>query len=587
MRAVLSMPSGDGPFPVVVTIHGGQGNRDLAFIRTLAVPGGISQTVTMLNEQPWAVLAISYRAGGGAVLGMEQDDVVAGIRFAKTLPRIDPARVGVLGGSQGGHLALRAAEVMGREILCVAAGSPWMTNPRVYLFGKPDQPPLSEISAQARAVVLSTRATVLRGLLRNRGLSAEALDTLLAERSIEEHAAQIVVPALFLTSLADEQVPHVMVEPTIARLKTAGRDVTVYTAIKSLHGFYWGRDVGGSRVGRGAKTPEELAEEAAARSQILRFFTRCFGTAWPVTRLRAGEHTRTISVGTLQRRYQVHVPKKYADTDPTPVIVVFHGGGGNPAGMVRLTGLNAKSEQSGFIVVYPFGSGLDPGRGLTFNGGGCCGYALQNKRDDVGFTRTLLDDLASVANVDTNRVFATGLSNGGIMAYYLASELSDRIAAIAPVGGPMMTETCHPTRPVSVMHFHGTADEFAPFRGGFGKGFLRRNGVTRFNSVEHSIRNWVKANGCKAEPEVVAFPDKADDGMKVTRKAWGSCKDDSEVVQIEIEGGGHTWPGMDPPLVMLGKSTKDISANDLMWEFFQQHPMKPAAAPKWQPTDTP
>jgi poly(3-hydroxybutyrate) depolymerase len=138
--AVLSMPTGDGPFPVVVTIHGGRGNRDLAFIRTLAVPGGISPTVTMLNEQPWAVLAVSYRAGGGAVLGMEQDDVVAGIRFAKTLPRVDPARVGVLGGSRGGHLALRAAEVMGREMLCVAAGSPWMTNPRVYLFGKPVQP---------------------------------------------------------------------------------------------------------------------------------------------------------------------------------------------------------------------------------------------------------------------------------------------------------------------------------------------------------------------------------------------------------------------------------------------------------------
>jgi polyhydroxybutyrate depolymerase len=309
--------------------------------------------------------------------------------------------------------------------------------------------------------------------------------------------------------------------------------------------------------------------------------------ASPVTRLGAGEHTRTIAVGSLQRRYRVHVPRKYDESHPTPVVVVFHGGGGNPESMVRLTGMNTKSEEAGFIVVYPFGSGFDPEQGLTFNGGGCCGYALQNKIDDVGFTRTLLDDLAKVANVDTSRLFATGLSNGGIMAYYLASELSDRIAAIAPVGGPLMMEACRPRRAVSVMHFHGTADEFAPFKGGFGKGILGRSGVTRFNSVEHSIRNWVKANGCKAEPEVVALPDKADDGMKVTRKAWGSCKDDSEVVLVEIEGGGHTWPGMDASLAMLGKSTKDISANDLMWEFFQQHPMKSAAAPKWQPTDTP
>ncbi len=303
--------------------------------------------------------------------------------------------------------------------------------------------------------------------------------------------------------------------------------------------------------------------------------------------LAPGEHTRTITVGNLQRRYRVHVPKKYDAGHPAPVIVVFHGGGGNPESMIRLTGLNTKSEEAGFIVVYPYGSGVFEDHLLTFNGGGCCGYAMENGVDDVGFTRALLDDLAKVVNVDTNRVFATGLSNGGIMAYYLASELSDRIAAIAPVGGPLMMDACRPKRPVSVMHFHGTADEFAPFNGGFGKKSLGRKGVTDFNSVDHSIQSWVKANGCKTVPEVVALPDKADDGMRVTRKTWGGGKDGSEVVLIEIEGGGHTWPGMDPPLDMLGKSTKDISANDLMWEFFQKHPLKPSSASKPQPTEKP
>jgi polyhydroxybutyrate depolymerase len=309
--------------------------------------------------------------------------------------------------------------------------------------------------------------------------------------------------------------------------------------------------------------------------------------ASPMTRLGAGEHTRTIPVGDLQRRYRVHVPKIYDAAGPTPVVVVFHGGGGNPESMVRLTGMNTKSDEAGFIVVYPFGSGLDPERGLTFNGGGCCGYAMQNRIDDVGFTRALLDDLAKVTNVDTNRVFATGLSNGGIMAHCVASELSDRIAAIAPIGGPLMLEACHPKRAVSIMHFHGTADEFAPFMGGFGRGALGGKGVTDFRSVDHTIQDWVKANGCKTEPEVVAFPDTADDGMRVTRKTWGGGKDGSEVVLIEIHGGGHTWPGMEPPVPMLGKSTKDISANDLMWEFFLQHPMKPMVAPKSQPTEKP
>jgi polyhydroxybutyrate depolymerase len=292
-------------------------------------------------------------------------------------------------------------------------------------------------------------------------------------------------------------------------------------------------------------------------------------------KLSAGDFTRTVSVGDLQRRYRVHVPAKYNASKPTPLIIAYHGGGGNPESMVRLSGLNEKSEQAGFMVVYPFGTGRLEDHMLTFNGGECCGYAMQNKIDDVAFTRALLDDLAAVTNLDANRVYATGLSNGGIMSHYVASELSDRIAAIAPVGGPLMMEACHPQRAVSVIHFHGTGDEFAPFKGGFGKGALGRAGITEFRSVEHTIQSWVKANGCKPEPEIIALPDKADDGMKCTRKTWSGGKQGGEVVLIEIENGGHTWPGKDPIVALLGKSTKDISANDLMWEFFQKHPMKP------------
>ena len=298
----------------------------------------------------------------------------------------------------------------------------------------------------------------------------------------------------------------------------------------------------------------------------------------PATKLVAGEHTRTIAVDDLQRRYRVHVPKNYDAANSTPVVMVFHGGGGNPENMVRLTGMNAKSDEAGFMVVYPFGTGKLADTLLTFNGGGCCGFAMENKVDDVAFTRALLDDLATVVSVDTNRVFATGLSNGGIMSHYVASELSDRIAAIAPVGGPLMMDAPNAKRPVPVMHFHGTGDEFAPFKGGFGKGGAGGKGVTDFKSVNHTIQSWVKANGCKPEPEIVALPDKADDGMKCTRKTWSGGRDGSEVVLIEIENGGHTWPGNEPIVAMLGKSTKDISANELMWEFFQKHPMNPTGA---------
>jgi polyhydroxybutyrate depolymerase len=285
--------------------------------------------------------------------------------------------------------------------------------------------------------------------------------------------------------------------------------------------------------------------------------------------LGPGDHTRTLKVGDLDRNYLVHVPAKYDSKVPSPVVLSFHGGGSNAEQMVKFCGLNEKADEAGFIVVYPSGTGRLE-KLLTFNGGNCCGYAMNNNVDDVGFVRAILDDLAKVINIDAKRVFATGMSNGGIISYRLASELSDRIAAIAPVGGPMGTETCSPKRPVSVIHFHGTDDEFAPFKGGKGKGVSGTN----FFSVEHSIKTWVKANGCPEEPVVTKLPDKADDGMTATKKTYGPGKDDAEVVLIEIEGGGHTWPGQEPRVKFLGKSTKDISANDLMWDFFQTHPMK-------------
>jgi len=273
--AVLSMPRGTGPFPAVVTIHGGEGDREVNYLRTLALANDATPTVTTLNAQPWAILAIDYRNG---LFGLEEEDVVAGIRFAKTLPRVDPARVGVLGGSHGGQLALRAAIKLGREFRCVAVGSPWMTDPFVYMLGRPDEPPLSLVSAASRQLILANGRQLYTGLVRRTGSDAEAR-RVMQEFSIEANAARILVPSLFLTSLGDEQVPHLLVKPTFDLLRAAGRDVTVFTVEQSRHGFYWGRDEGGARAGLGPKTATELAEEQATRDQIVAFFTRHFAAA--------------------------------------------------------------------------------------------------------------------------------------------------------------------------------------------------------------------------------------------------------------------------------------------------------------------
>lgn len=286
--------------------------------------------------------------------------------------------------------------------------------------------------------------------------------------------------------------------------------------------------------------------------------------------LKPGDHTRSLEAGDRTRSYLVHVPPSYDGKKPVPVVLVFHGGASNAQRMVRFCGLNETADRHGFLAVYPSGTGRLE-RALTWNGGNCCGYAMQNNVDDVGFVRALLDDVGRAANVDPKRVYATGMSNGAIMAYRLASELSDRIAAVAPVSGPMGTETCRPQRPVSVLHFHGTGDEFAPFAGGRGSKSLSG---TNFYSVEHSIRAWVKADDCPAVPKTDRLPDTAKDGTRLTRTSYGPGREGAEVVLVTIEGGGHTWPGRQPPLKFLGKATKSVSANELMWEFFEKHPMK-------------
>jgi polyhydroxybutyrate depolymerase len=281
--------------------------------------------------------------------------------------------------------------------------------------------------------------------------------------------------------------------------------------------------------------------------------------------LKPGDHTRNLKVDGRDRSYLVHIPKKCDGKTPTPVVLALHGAAMNGPMMTVFCGLNKKADEAGFIVVYPSG-GAGMGIFLTWNAGGRTG---KDRPDDVAYIRAALDDLGSVVKVDPKRVYATGMSNGGMMCYLLAAELPDRIAAVAPVSGTMVIEKASPKRPVPIMHFHGTADTLVPFDG------LRKDAPKfgRFKSVEDSIKTWVKIDGCNDKPESVSLPDKAKDGTTIERRTYGHGKDGTEVVLVVIKGGGHTWPGEKPLVDFIGKSTKNISANDLIWEFFQKHPM--------------
>jgi para-nitrobenzyl esterase len=278
---VVSMPKGDGPFPVLVTIHGGQGDRDLGYLRTMAAPNPLSPTVQAFNEQPWVIVAVSYRTGDGVLSDLVQEDVIAGIRFAKTLPRTDAARVGVVGGSHGGHLALAAAQKLGTEILCVAALSPWMTDPVVYMTGDASTPPLSLLAPAVRDELMRNGQSLYSGLKRKQGLSDAEARAFIAGHSLEASASLIGVPTLFVTSRGDDQAPHVLIEPMISRMQAAGQSVQVFTAEKSPHGFYWARTVSAARELRGAKTAVEQKEEEKARATIIAFFAAHFAKTAP------------------------------------------------------------------------------------------------------------------------------------------------------------------------------------------------------------------------------------------------------------------------------------------------------------------
>jgi polyhydroxybutyrate depolymerase len=287
----------------------------------------------------------------------------------------------------------------------------------------------------------------------------------------------------------------------------------------------------------------------------------------PLAAIGLGDHTRTVMMGEQKRTYLVHIPKDYDPKKPASVVLALHGAAMNGSMMVWFSGLNKTSDKAGFIVVYPSGTGTGPF--LTWNAGGIKGRMAEGRADDVAFIGKLLDDLGTVVKVDEKRVYACGMSNGGMMSYRLAAELSDRIAAVAPVAGTIAIDESKPKRPVPVIHFHGSKDNMVPFEMAKGKApaFMKLKGV------EDSIQTWVKLNGCDEKPKTETLSKDSDD-MKVIRKTYGGGKDGSEVVLVVIEEGGHTWPGQQPPVSFIGRSTKNISANDLMWEFFQKHPMK-------------
>jgi len=259
---------------------------------------------------------------------------------------------------------------------------------------------------------------------------------------------------------------------------------------------------------------------------------------------------------------------------PLPVVINYHGGGADARTQKWYTRMDAVADREGFIAVYPNGTGGLGTRLLTWNAGNCCGIAALNRVDDVGFTLAVLDDLAYRTPVDATRIYATGLSNGSMMAYRLAAEAPERLAAVAGVAGAMTLRRFKPGRSVPVMHIHSVDDERALYSGGLGPAFPMTNTRVFHSPVEEMMQKWIAHNDCAGTGRVVelATGKGADQGHSANRIAYGPCRDGSEVVLWKMFGPGHVWPGgqRDFLPLLLGTSSAVIDANREIWRFFMR-----------------
>jgi len=274
--------------------------------------------------------------------------------------------------------------------------------------------------------------------------------------------------------------------------------------------------------------------------------------------LQHGDETRT---------YRLYSPRT-ATKGPLPMLFVLHGGGGSGGAMegMALGQFNRIADKHRVIVVYPDGMGRSWNDGRS----NLRSQAAQEGVDDVGFLRAVIADVASRLSVDRKRIYAAGISNGGLMAYRLACDAADTFAAVVAVAANLSAELaseCRPSRSVSVAIINGTDDPIMPWIGGEIKVLWNRRGAVL--SAQETFERWIKLGDCALPLTHMPKNQDTDDGTSLVRHAARECKDGGEVRLYEILGGGHTWPGGSPYLTerLVGKVSRELNASEETWSF--------------------
>jgi polyhydroxybutyrate depolymerase len=270
-----------------------------------------------------------------------------------------------------------------------------------------------------------------------------------------------------------------------------------------------------------------------------------------------GSSTGSIESGGRRRTYRIYRPAAISATQRVPLVVFLHGGFGDGQQAEQSYGWDEEADAGAFIVIYP------DGVSKAWNGGTCCGQPMAQDIDDVGFIKDLVAKIESETAIDMNRVYATGISNGGIMAYRLACE-TDLFAAIGPDSATMLV-SCANAPPASVIAIHGTADHNIPYDGGVGSGTAHVDGP----AVPDVIARWEGIDTCAAPGTAVAAS---------VRTAVAECPQGRNVELVTIDGAGHQWPGGKPStpaiaaLLGLDEPSTALNATSTIWAFFAAHP---------------
>lgn len=257
----------------------------------------------------------------------------------------------------------------------------------------------------------------------------------------------------------------------------------------------------------------------------------------------------------ITRDYTIHIPPGYDAENPVPLVFSLHGYTSNNAFHMLYTGFNNIADTATFIIVYPQGTLTAEGASHWNVGGFTAGSTI----DDVGFLDSLIDEVSSNYNINPDRVYSTGMSNGGYMSFLLACQISSKIAAIASVTGSMTPSTyyeCNPAHPTPVLQIHGTSDGTVPYEGGAGWS----------QSIPDVLDYWINYNNCDTDPIVTPFEDiEPNDGSTAEHYLWNTGDNGVTTEHIKVIGGGHDWPG-----IGLGYGNMDISASIEVWKFFMR-----------------